>query len=105
MEDLDEVIGRYGLEESSEYIIIPFISADGRKKRCFLLKRRFLRIAFEDGHYIDSPIEDAIIAIKRYPDLKVSEALYLIHREKTQKAAAFESAEQALDSDQATIIN
>ena len=79
-EKINELIKSHGLEESSEYVIIPFVSADGKRKRCFLLKRRFIRIVLGDGHYVDYPLADAIEAVLAYPDLKLSEALYLVHK-------------------------
>ena len=63
MEAIKELISRYGLEEDHEHIIIPFRDRDGRKKRCFLLKRPFLRIVYPDGHFTDFPIEEVIEAI------------------------------------------
>jgi len=81
MEGIKELIRRYGLEEDHEHIIIPFKDNAGRKKRCFLLKRPFLRIAYPDGHFADFPIEEVIEAIIRYPELPVSEALFLLHEE------------------------
>ncbi len=81
MEAIKELIRRYGLEEDHEHIIIPFRDRDGRKKRCFLLKRPFLRIVYPDGHFIDFPIEEVIEAIMKYPELQLSEALYLLHKE------------------------
>ncbi len=81
MEGTKELIGRYGLEEDQEHIIIPLRDKDGRKKRCFILKRPFLRVVYPDGHYADFPIEEVIEAIIRYPELALSEALYLLHEE------------------------
>lgn len=81
MEAIKELIRRYGLDEDHEHIIIPFRDSDGRKKRCFLLKRPFLRIVYPDGHFNDFPIEEAIEAIMKYPELPLSEALFLLHEE------------------------
>jgi hypothetical protein len=89
MEELDELIKQHGLQESHEYVIIPFVSSDGRKKRCFLLKRRFITVLLEDGHYSESPLTEAIKAVVRYPDIRLSEALSLIHKEETANAEAF----------------
>jgi hypothetical protein len=104
MEEINELIKRYGLEESHEYVIIPFVSSDGRGKRCFLLKRRFIRIMFEDGHYVDSPLAEAIEAIRKYPELKLSEALYLIHKEEAERAAETGPAEQDSGSNQSVTL-
>jgi hypothetical protein len=81
MEAIKELIRRYGLEEDQEHVIIPLRDKDGRKKRCFLLKRPFLRVVYPDGHFVDFPIEEIIEAIIKYPELPVSEALYLLHKE------------------------
>ena len=81
MEELKELISRYGLGEDQEHVIIPIVGKDGRRRRCFLLKRRFLRIMYPDGHLADFPIEEIIIAIIKYPDLLLREALDLLHKE------------------------
>ena len=81
MEAIKELIRRYGLEEDHEHVIIPLIDREGRKKRCFLLKRPFLRIVYPDGHFADFPIEEVIEAIMKYPELPLSEALFLLHEE------------------------
>ncbi len=81
MEQIKELILHYGLEEDLEHIIIPFVGADGRKKRCFLLKRRFLRLVYPDGRYEEFPIEEVIEAIMRYPDVLLSAALQSLHEE------------------------
>ncbi len=81
MEAIDELIRRYGLEEDLEHVIIPLPERNGRIKRCYLLKRRFMRILYPEGHYIDYPLTRVIEAIIRYPDLLLSEALYLLHKE------------------------
>jgi hypothetical protein len=104
MDELDELIKSCGLEESHEYVIIPFLSSDGRKKRCFLLKRRYMRIMPEDGHYVDCALIEAIKAIMRYPDLRVSEALYLLHKEEVEKAGVLGGDEMNPDKDAAKTI-
>lgn len=81
-EGINELIQRYGLGEDGEHVIIPI----GGNKRCFILKRRYLRVAYSETHYIDYPLEDIIMATIKYPELPLSEALYLLHREiDTQK--------------------
>ena len=77
MEEVDELIKRYGLEEDPEHVIIPFTDREGKKKRRFLLKRRFVRIVYAEGYYVDYPLADVIRATVKYPDLLLSEALYL----------------------------
>lgn len=87
MEEIDELIRHYHLEENNEYVIIPFMGNDGRKKRCFLLKRRFIRIAFPEGHFIDYPLTEAIEATVKYPDISLSEAISQLHKERAEQAA------------------
>jgi hypothetical protein len=81
VEEVNELIRRYGLAEDLEHVIVPFTDKEGRKKRCFLLKRRFMRIAYPEGHYVDYPLAEVIEATVRYPELLLSEALYLMHKE------------------------
>jgi hypothetical protein len=81
MEEVDELIRQYGLEEDLEYVIIPFTDRNGRKKRRYLLKRRFVRIVYAEGYHIDYPLADVIKATIKYPELLLSEALYLMDRE------------------------
>jgi hypothetical protein len=81
MEEIEELIKHYGLEEDSEHVIIPFIDKNGRWKRCFLLKRRFIRIVYSEEHFVDYPFADVIKATIKYPDLLLSEALYLMYKE------------------------
>ncbi len=82
MEAINELIKRYGLEEDHEHVIIPLTGKDGRRKRCFLLKRRFLRLVYSEGHYIDYPLTEVIEAIVKYPELLLSEALYQLYKDK-----------------------
>jgi hypothetical protein len=81
MKEIQELIDEYGLDEDAEHVIIPFKDTDGSRKRRFLLKRRFTRILYADGYYVDYPIEDVIRASVRYPRLPLSEALYLMYQE------------------------
>ena len=81
MEEVNELIQRYGLEEDKEHVIIPLPGKNGSMKRCFLLKRRFIRIVYPEGHYVDYPLAEAIEATIRFPELPLSEALYLMHKE------------------------
>lgn len=82
MEEIKELIRSYGLREDSEHVIIPLPDKDGKKRNCFLLKRHFIRIVYPEGHYVDYPLSDAIEAIVRYPDLLLSQALFLIYNER-----------------------
>ncbi len=81
MEEINELIRQYHLDESTEYVIIPFTDSNGRKKRCFLLKRRFIRIVFPEGHLVDYPLTEAIEATVRHPEMRLSESIYLLHKE------------------------
>lgn len=81
MEQLQELIRKYGLEEDPEHVIIPLVSRDNRPKRCFLLKRRFLRIVFHDTHFHDYPLEEIIEATVQYPDMPLRESILLVHRD------------------------
>lgn len=94
MEEIAELKKLYNLEESSEYIIIPFMSADGKRKRCFLLKRRFIRIADKDGRYFDYTLAEAVEAILKYPDMKLSEAVLLVHGDMAESHCFIGQAEQ-----------
>lgn len=87
MDEINELIRHYHLEEDNEYVIIPFTGADGRKKRCFLLKRRFIRIVYPEGHFVDYPLTEAIDATVKYPDLKLSQAIYMLHKEASEQAS------------------
>jgi len=80
VEEINELIQRYGLEEDGEHVIIPFIGKDGKVKRCFILKRNYIRITYIEDHYIDYPLADVIEAIVRNPELPLSEALYMLYR-------------------------
>jgi hypothetical protein len=81
VEGIKELINRYGLGEDLEHIIIPITGKDGRTSRCFLLKHRYLRIMYPDGHYEEYPLEEIIIATVKYPELSLREALRLLHKE------------------------
>ena len=81
MEQIQELIRKYGLEEDLEHVIIPLVSEDGRPRRCFLLKRRFLRIMFTDTHFHDYPLEEIIEATVLYPEMPLKESILLVHKE------------------------
>jgi|MudIll2142460700_1097286.scaffolds.fasta_scaffold05208_6 hypothetical protein len=81
VEEVNELIKRYGLEEDLEHVIIPIHDKDGHTKRCYLLKRRFMRIVYPGEYYVDYPLAEVIEATVRYPDLLLSDALYLMHKE------------------------
>lgn len=81
MTGVEELIKQYGLEEDLEYVIIPFVGVDGSRKRRYLLKRRFVRIVYTAGYFVDYPLADAIKATIRYPEIPLSEALYRMYKE------------------------
>ena len=81
MDEVQELIRKYGLEEDVEHVIIPFRAEDGRMNRCFLLKRRFFRIDFGDGHFHDYPLEEVIEATVLHPFMPLRESILLVHRE------------------------
>ncbi len=81
MDEIQELIRKYGLDEDLEHVIIPFHSEDGGMKRCFLLKRRFLRIVFNEGHFHDYPLEEVIEATVLYPSMPLRESILLVHQE------------------------
>lgn len=81
MRDAEELIKQYGLEEDPEYIIIPFLDKKGRKKRRYVLKRRFIRVVYAPGYFVDYPLADVVKATVKYPELLLSEALYLMYKE------------------------
>lgn len=86
-DEIREVIRRNGLEEDMEHVIIPLPDQNGHRRRCFLLKRRFFRILYPDGLYVDYPLEEVIEATIKYPELLLSEALYLLHKELDEEIA------------------
>jgi hypothetical protein len=81
MEDIEQLVSYYGLEEDPEYIIVPFTDPDGKMKRRFILKRRFIRIVYAEGQFVDYPLGDVIKATVLHPEIPLSEALYLLYKE------------------------
>jgi hypothetical protein len=80
-EEVKELVKRYDLEEDMEHIIIPLPGKNGGSRRCFILKRSFMRLQYPDGHIADYPLEEVIEAIVRYPEMELSESLDILHRE------------------------
>jgi hypothetical protein len=93
MKEVDELIKQYGLEEDPEFVIIPFTDKYGKQKRRYLLKRRFIRIVYADGYFVDYPLTDVIKATIKYPELLLSEALYLMYKESNTDVGAINSNE------------
>lgn len=81
VKEIDELIKQYGLEEDPEHVIVPFTDKKGRQQRRFLLKRRFIRIIYADGYFVDYPLTDVIRATVKHPELLLSEALFLMDQE------------------------
>lgn len=81
MDEIHEIITRYGLGEDREHLIIPLPDRNGLHRRCFLLKRRYIRIMYYERHYIDYPLEKIVEAIMNYPELSLSEALHILYKE------------------------
>jgi len=96
MDDIQEVISRFGLQQDHEHVIIPVYDADGKPARCFLLKRRFIRIQFRDGHLHDYPLHEIIEAIILHSDLPLTESILLVHKEIELHADGSGSAENPI---------
>jgi hypothetical protein len=80
VEEIEELVRLYHLQEDIEHIIIPLPDKDGHARRCFLLKRKFLNIQFPDGHVTDFPLAEIIEATVKYPELLLSESIHLVHK-------------------------
>ncbi len=91
MKHIEELIRQHGLEEDPEHVIIPFIDKSGGRKRCYLLKRRFIRIVYAEGYSVDYPLSDAIEATIKYPERLLSEALSLMYKETAAGTDAMKS--------------
>ncbi len=76
MGDIEDLVKRYELGEDEEHVIVPYRDKDGRQKKRYLLKRKFIRIVYTEGHFVDFPFGDVVEATVRYPHLPLSEALY-----------------------------
>ena len=87
MEEIDELIKEYGLEEDLEHVIIPYTDKNGAGKRRFILKRPFIRIIYDTGYFVDYPLSDVIKAAVKYPEISLSEALYRMNQEAIMAAA------------------
>ncbi len=81
MDDLADIIRRHGLQETLEYIIVPFRAGDGSLKRAFFLKRSHIRIVFPDQRHEDYPLEDVLEATVRFPEQRLTEALAALYLE------------------------
>jgi GNAT superfamily N-acetyltransferase len=92
MKEIDELIKQYGLEEDLEHVIVPFTDKNGGEKRRYLLKRRFIRIVYADGYFVDYPLSDVIMATIKYPELLLSEALLLMGKGYNPDLAGIQSS-------------
>jgi len=81
MEAIGQLISSFGLEEDPEYVIVPFTDREGKLGRRFILKRRYVRVVYDEGQYVDYPLSDVIKATVKHPDIPLSEALYLMYKE------------------------
>lgn len=99
MDEIDELIQRLGLEEDGEHVIIPFEGSDGRHKRMFILKRRFLRIVYPDGYFLDIPLTAAIESVMQHPEMPLSESLPLTHKDLLDRKMKI--VEDVVESDEA----
>ncbi|KAF0184009.1 MAG: hypothetical protein FD164_606 [Nitrospirae bacterium] len=81
MEAIANVIRRHGLQETLEYVIVPFRAGDGSLKRAFFLKRSHIRIVFPDQHHEDYPLEDVLEATVRSPEQRLTESIATLYRE------------------------
>ena len=81
MEEIEELIEQYGLEEDPEHVIIPYTDKEGRHWKCYILKRRYIRIVYSEDHFVDYPLVHVIMATVKYPELLLSEALPLFYEE------------------------
>ena len=81
IEDLEALIERYGLDEDLEHIIIPYTDKKGKRWKCYILKRRYIRIVYSEDHFVDYPLVHVIMATVKYPELLLSEALPLFYED------------------------
>lgn len=82
MEEIENLIKEYGLQEDKEYIIIPYTDSNGHNMRKFILKRQFVRVMYGEDFFIDYPIVDVILSVIKYPTLSIKEALHMMHKDR-----------------------
>lgn len=100
MEAIEEIVRQYGLEEENEYIIVPFLDRNGRKKRVFLLKRSYMRVRYPDEHVVDYPLQEIIEATVKFPESPLSEVMHLFHKETPVEEASMLNESGAPDADE-----
>lgn len=81
METLAQVVRRLGLEEQTEYIVVPFVGRDGKPRRAHFLKRPYLRIVYPDRHAEIFPLTHLLDATVRRPEEPISQAIELFYDE------------------------
>ena len=81
IKELKELIGEYNLEEDLEHIIVSYTDTRGKKWKCFILKRRYIRIVYSEERFIDYPLAHVIRATIQHPELLLSEALLRFYEE------------------------
>jgi len=81
METLAQVVRRLGLEEQTEYIVVPFVGRDGKPRRAHFLKRPYLRIVYPDRHIEIFPLTHLLDATVRRPEEPISQAIEFFYDE------------------------
>lgn len=81
METLAQVIRRLGLEEQTEYVIIPYVGGDGKQRRVYFLKRPYMRIIYPDRHAEVFPLTHLLEATVRQPEEPISRAIEFFYDE------------------------
>lgn len=84
MEEIDNLIKEYGLQEDEEYIIIPYIDSNGHNKRKFILKRQVARVMYGEDFFVDYPIVDVILSVIKYPELSIKDALHMMNKDEAR---------------------
>ncbi|MBF0328230.1 MAG: hypothetical protein HQL10_03670 [Nitrospirae bacterium] len=84
MHEIEELIKKYGLEDDMEHVIIPVTNSQGKKKRIFLIKRKFIRVMDKEGHFADYHLQDAIEATVKHPEMPLSVSLKLLESKPTE---------------------
>ncbi len=84
MEEIENLIKEYRLQEDEEYIIIPYTDSNGHNKRKFILKRQFVRVMYGEDLFIDYPIADVVISVIKYPELSIKDALHMMNKDESK---------------------
>ena len=97
MEEIEDLIKEYGLQEDEEHIIIPYIDSNGQNKRKFILKRQFIRVMYGEDYFIDYPVADIIQSVVKYPDLSIKEALHMMNKDRAGVLSNFSQDESRIE--------